>query len=75
MTINASCYTITRDKILCAGSETGMVKLDEKKIIAKGRLGPGEIIGVRIGKGKVFTNNEIKNYTQNYIKNWKKSNG
>ena len=55
-------YTITTDKILCAGSETGMVQLDEKKIITKGRLGPGEIIGVRIGKGKVFTNNEIKNF-------------
>ena len=55
-------YTITRDKILCAGSETGMVELDEKKIVTKGRLGPGEIIGIRIGKGKVFTNSEIKNY-------------
>ena len=63
-------YTITRDKILCAGSETGMVKLDEKKIIAKGRLGPGEIIGVRIGKGKVFTNNEIKNYLAKEFKHF-----
>ena len=55
-------YTITRDKILCAGSETGMVELDEKKIITKGRLGPGEIIGVRIEKGKVFTNSQIKDF-------------
>ena len=31
-----------------------MVELDEKKIVTKGRLGPGEIIGVRIGKGKVY---------------------
>ncbi len=55
-------YTITKDNFLFAGSETGMIKLDEKNIIAKGRLGPGEIIGVKIVKGKVFTNNEIKNY-------------
>ena len=55
-------YTITKDKILCAGSETGMVELDEKKIITKGRLGPGEIIGVRIEKGKVFTNSQIKDF-------------
>jgi len=55
-------YTVTRDKLLFAGSETGMVDLDEKKIVTKGRLGPGEIIGVRIEKGKVFTNSEIKNY-------------
>ncbi len=55
-------YTITQDKLLFAGSETGMIELNEKKIITKGRLGPGEIIGVRIEKGKVFDNNEIKNY-------------
>jgi glutamate synthase (NADPH) large chain len=63
-------YTITKDKILCAGSETGMVELDEKKIVAKGRLGPGDIIGVRIGKGKVFTNSEIKNYLAKEFKHF-----
>ena len=63
-------YTITRDKILCAGSETGMVELDEKKIVTKGRLGPGEIIGVRIKKGKVFTNSEIKNFLAKEFKHF-----
>jgi len=63
-------YTITKDKILCAGSETGMVELDEKKIVTKGRLGPGEIIGVRIAKGKVFTNNQIKNYLAKEFKHF-----
>ena len=55
-------YTVTRDKLLFAGSETGMIELNEKKIVSKGRLGPGEILGVRIEKGKVYTNKEIKNY-------------
>ena len=55
-------YTVTRDKLLFAGSETGMINLNEKKIVSKGRLGPGEILGVRIEKGKVYTNNAIKNY-------------
>ena len=55
-------YTITKDNFLFAGSETGMIKLNEKKIVAKGRLGPGEIIGLRIEKGKIFTNEKIKNY-------------
>ncbi len=55
-------YAITKDKLLFAGSETGMIELNEKKIITKGRLGPGEIIGVRIEKGKVFTNEKIKDY-------------
>ena len=39
-------FTITKDKLLFVGSETGMISLNEKKIIKKGRLGPGEIIGV-----------------------------
>ena len=34
----------------------------KKRILSKGRLGPGEIIGVRIEKGKVFTNEKIKDY-------------
>ena len=48
--------------MLFAGSETGMIELNEKKILTKGRLGPGEIIGVRIEKGKVFSNDQIKDY-------------
>ena len=55
-------YTITKDNLLFAGSETGMIELNEKKIVSKGRLGPGEILGVRIEKGKIFKNKEIKNY-------------
>ena len=34
----------------------------EKEFFSKGRLGPGEIIGVRIEKGKVFSNKQIKDY-------------
>ena len=63
-------FTVTKDKLLFAGSETGMVNLDEKKIVHKGRLGPGEIIGVRIKKGKVYNNNEIKNYLAKEYKNF-----
>ena len=55
-------YAITKDKLLFAGSETGMIELNEKRILEKGRLGPGEIIGVRIEKGKVFSNEQIKDY-------------
>ena len=39
-----------------------MINLDENKIDSKGRLGPGDIIGVRIEKGKIYTNKDIKNY-------------
>ena len=41
-----------------------------KKILTKGRLGPGEIIGVRIEKGKVFSNNQIKDYLAKEFKHF-----
>ncbi len=63
-------YAITKDNLLFAGSETGMIELNEKKILSKGRLGPGEIIGVRIEKGKVFTNDQIKDYLSKEFKHF-----
>jgi glutamate synthase (NADPH/NADH) large chain len=63
-------YAVTEDKLLFAGSETGMINLNEKKIVSKGRLGPGDILGVRIEKGKVYTNKEIKNYLAKEYKNF-----
>ena len=43
-----------------------MIELNEKRILSKGRLGPGEIIGVRIEKGKVFTNKQIKDFLKSF---------
>ena len=39
--------------MLFAGSETGMIDLNEK-ILSKGRLGPGEIIELELKKEKFF---------------------
>ena len=36
-------YTLTKDFII-AGSETGMVEIDESKILERGRVGPGQMI-------------------------------
>ena len=55
-------YSITSDKIFCAGSETGMVQIPENKIISKGRLGPGQLIAVNLKKGKIYRDKEIKDY-------------
>ncbi len=63
-------YAITKDKMLFAGSETGMIELNEKRILSKGRLGPGEIIGVRIEKGKIFSNDQIKDYLAKEFKHF-----
>src|SRR5205807_2574547 len=37
-------YTLTHDGLLIAGSETGLVDLDEPRIAERQRLGPGEMI-------------------------------
>ena len=53
-------YTVSRDAMLIVGSETGMVKLDESDIVEKGRVGPGQMIGVDLKEGKFFHDRELK---------------
>ncbi|HZH25853.1 MAG TPA: glutamate synthase large subunit [Azospirillaceae bacterium] len=53
-------YTLTADGLIVAGSETGMVKLDEAEIVEKGRLGPGQMIAVDLRDGRLFRDAEIK---------------
>jgi glutamate synthase (NADPH/NADH) large chain len=53
-------YVITGDGLLIAGSEAGMVKIDEQTVVEKGRLGPGMMIGVDLQRGRVFHDAEIK---------------
>ncbi|XDZ67020.1 glutamate synthase large subunit [Alphaproteobacteria bacterium LSUCC0684] len=52
--------TITESGLLLAGSETGMVSLDEAGIIEKSKLGPGQIIGVNMKEGKLYHDAELK---------------
>ena len=53
-------YTVTHDGLLVTGSETGMVKLAEERIAAKGRVGPGQCIGVDLESGRFFGDAELK---------------
>ena len=65
-------YSITSDKILCAGSETGMVQIPENKITSKGRLGPGQLIAVNLKKGKIYKDKDIKDYLSKDYKKFHK---
>jgi glutamate synthase domain-containing protein 2/glutamate synthase domain-containing protein 1/glutamate synthase domain-containing protein 3 len=47
-------YTRTSTGWLVAGSETGLADFDEKHIIGRQRLGPGEVLLVDLVTGKVF---------------------
>ncbi|HUC67112.1 MAG TPA: glutamate synthase large subunit [Stellaceae bacterium] len=53
-------YAITADGLIVAGSESGMVRLDETEIVEKGRLGPGQMIGVDLAEGRLYRDHEIK---------------
>ncbi len=53
-------YVVTGDGLMIAGSETGMVPTDEATVREKGALGPGQMIGVHMGKGKLFHDEELK---------------
>jgi glutamate synthase (NADPH/NADH) large chain len=53
-------YTVTRDDMLIVGSEAGMVKLDEANILEKGRVGPGQIVGVDLDGPRFYTDRAMK---------------
>ncbi|MCK8786186.1 glutamate synthase large subunit [Roseomonas sp. NAR14] len=53
-------YTITADGLLVVGSETGMVKLREDNITAKGRIGPGGMIAIDLDEGRFYRDDELK---------------
>jgi glutamate synthase (NADPH/NADH) large chain len=53
-------YTVTDDGLLCVGSETGMVVLEEAKIVRKGRVGPGQMLALDLTEGKFYEDREIK---------------
>ena len=53
-------YVVTSDGMLIAGSEAGMVPLDEARVVTKGALGPGQMIAVDMDEGKLFHDTEIK---------------
>lgn len=53
-------YVITGDDLLIAGSEAGMIPIDEFNVKEKGALGPGQLIGVDMTAGRLLHDEEIK---------------
>jgi glutamate synthase (NADPH/NADH) large chain len=53
-------FTITNDDLLIVGSEAGMVVVPEATVIAKGALGPGQMIAVDLDEGKLYDDRAIK---------------
>ena len=53
-------YTQTDDDLLYVGSETGMVPIPEARVIEKGRIGPGQMIGIDLSEGRYYHDRELK---------------
>jgi len=53
-------YTLTNDNLLLVGSETGMVPVEENMVKYKGRVGPGQLIGVQLNAGKFYDSVALK---------------
>ncbi|QBF34058.1 glutamate synthase large subunit [Thalassococcus sp. S3] len=53
-------YVVTGDGLLIAGSEAGMVPVDEGVVREKGALGPGQLLAVDMEEGKLFHDKAIK---------------
>jgi len=53
-------YFFTDDGLVVCGSEAGAVQIDDRRIVRKGRLGPGEMLVVDTASGEVFENGAIK---------------
>ncbi|MEM9682618.1 MAG: glutamate synthase large subunit [Pseudomonadota bacterium] len=53
-------YVITDDGLLIVGSEAGMVMVDDTAVVEKGRVGPGQMIGVQLAEGRFYHDRELK---------------
>ncbi len=53
-------YLRTDTNLLVVGSECGMVGVGEDRIVEKGRVGPGEMIGVDLDTGRFYHDTELK---------------
>jgi glutamate synthase (NADPH/NADH) large chain len=52
-------YVITKDRHLTVASEVGVYDYDEKDVVQKGRLGPGQMLAVDLVNGVLLDNDEI----------------
>src|SRR6266446_1007687 len=53
-------YQVTRDGLVVAGSETGLVDLNAGDVVESGRLGPGELLVVDTRRKAILRNAEAK---------------
>jgi len=70
-------YTITRDGKMILGSETGIIDVEPKNVLSKGRLAPGGMIVVDTSLNRVLTDREVKSVVSRRkpYRRWLEQNG
>ena len=54
-------YVVTSDRHITIASEIGVYDYEDKDVLAKGRLGPGEMLAVDLRNGLLLSNDDIHN--------------
>ncbi len=52
-------YVVTKDRHITVASEIGVYDYEEKDVVSKGRLGPGEMLAVDLVNGVLLENDDI----------------
>ncbi|MGH7776298.1 MAG: glutamate synthase central domain-containing protein, partial [Candidatus Dormibacterales bacterium] len=55
-------YLVTRDALVVAASEAGVVSLDPGEVVERGRLGPGQILLADLRDGRLLHDGEAKRW-------------
>jgi glutamate synthase (ferredoxin) len=55
-------YKVTSDGLVVAGSEAGVVELEDARVVEKGLLGPGQVLLVDTSNGRLLHNAEHKHW-------------
>ncbi|TAH17767.1 MAG: glutamate synthase large subunit [Cytophagales bacterium] len=58
--LRPSRYCVTSDDIVVMASETGVLDIDQSKVIKKGRLQPGKMFIVDMEQGRIIADEEVK---------------
>ncbi|HBD10962.1 MAG TPA: glutamate synthase large subunit [Porticoccaceae bacterium] len=57
--LRPSRWSLTDDDVITVASETGVNSVASGAVVAKGRLGPGDMLSIDVVKGKIETREEI----------------
>ncbi len=63
--LRPSRWVITKDDIITVASEIGVYNYKPEDVVAKGRLGPGQILSVDTQEGKLYHTEDIDNQLKN----------